>query len=72
MGEMASAQHNPGGWRKSSYSMSNGQCVEAACLRPGRVALRDSVAPAGTVLHFEAEAWSSFLDEIRTSKSSVV
>ena len=40
---------NPGrgGWQKSSYSMSNGQCVETARLVGGRVGVRDSMAAEG-------------------------
>jgi len=62
---------NPrGGWRKSSYSMSNGQCVETARLTDGRIGVRDSKAAAGAVLRFEPEAWGAFLAELRTSPSS--
>ena len=61
---------NPGeGWRKSSYSMSNGQCVEAARLPGGCIGVRDSKAAEGLVLRFEPEAWTAFLVELRTSPS---
>jgi hypothetical protein len=47
-------------WRKSSASTGNGECVELAVLRDGRVALRDSKNPDGAVLIFtraEMRAW---------------
>ena len=57
------------GWRKSSYSMSNGHCLETARLAGGRVGIRDSKAVAGPVLGFEPEAWVAFLAGLRTSPS---
>ncbi len=60
---------NPGGgWRKSSYSMSNGHCVETAGLAGGRIGVRDSKAE-GTMLRFEPAAWAAFVAELRTSPS---
>jgi hypothetical protein len=46
-------------WRKSSHSIANGQCVEAAAV-PGTVMVRDTVSPAGGQLRFSAEAWREF------------
>jgi hypothetical protein len=47
-------------WVKSSYSFSNGNCVEVAGL--GRmVGLRDSKDPEGPVLRFSPGEWSAFL-----------
>jgi len=47
-------------WVKSSFSFSNGNCVEVAGL--GRmVGLRDSKDPEGPVLHFTPSEWSAFL-----------
>jgi hypothetical protein len=54
-------------WQKSSYSQSNGHCVEVSCLPDGRVGVRDSKAADGPVLPFEPEAWSAFLQEIQTT-----
>jgi hypothetical protein len=47
-------------WRKSSYSGSEGNCVEVAWLAPA-TAVRDSKNPTGPVLTFPVRAWSSFL-----------
>jgi hypothetical protein len=56
------------GWRKSSYSMSNGQCLEIAQLAGGRIGVRDSKAAAeGLVLRFEPQTWAAFLADLRTS-----
>jgi Domain of unknown function (DUF397) len=55
------------GWRKASYSMSNGHCLEVARLAGGlRIGVRDSkaVSTEGLVLRFEPRVWTSFLAEI--------
>lgn len=54
-----------GGWRKSSFSMSAGQCVEVARLKDGRIGVRDSKAPSGPVLRFDRESWAAFLRDLR-------
>jgi hypothetical protein len=52
-------------WIKSSYSASQGECVEVADLPDGGRAVRDSKDPDGPVLTFTADAWRRFTDEIR-------
>ena len=66
VGDNADECNSGGGWRKSSYSMSNGHCVEAARLAGGRIGVRDSKAEEGSALHFEPGAWAVFLAELRT------
>jgi len=56
------------GWRKSSRSMSNGHCLEAADLAGG-IGIRDSKATNGPVLCFAPDAWAIFVAGLRTSPS---
>jgi hypothetical protein len=51
-------------WRKSSYSIANAQCVEAAAV-PGAVTVRDTVSPALGRLRFSAEVWHEFTARIK-------
>jgi hypothetical protein len=56
-------------WHKSTYSNgSGGNCVEAAPVRGGRHALRDSKNPDGPVLLFTAIQWQAFIQEVKLSK----
>jgi hypothetical protein len=47
------------GWRKSSHSSQDGDCVEAASLG-GITVIRDTKDPGGPVLAVTAGAWRSF------------
>jgi hypothetical protein len=46
-------------WRKSSYSQSDGACVEVA-LTPPMAGIRDSKDPGGGVLVTSLPAWEAF------------
>ncbi|MEU6313793.1 DUF397 domain-containing protein [Streptomyces sp. NPDC047014] len=48
-------------WRKASASIGSGECVEAAGLGGGSVALRNSRFPEGPALVFTRGEWSAFL-----------
>lgn len=52
------------GWRKSSYSGGNGECVEFAVPGAGAVAVRDSKDPEGPHLRFTGDAWAAFVAEV--------
>jgi hypothetical protein len=54
-----------GGWRKSTYSGSNGgQCVETATDN-GVVLVRDTTNRAAGTLTFTATAWQTFVTRLR-------
>lgn len=48
-------------WRRSSHSTAANNCVEAAALPSGPVAVRDSKDVAGPALLFPPGAWTSFV-----------
>lgn len=53
-------------WVKSTHSgPTGGNCVEAALLLGGRVAVRNSWHPAGPALVFPAAAWNAFVAAVR-------
>lgn len=51
-------------WRKSSHSMNDGQCVEAAS-GEGAILVRDSKNPDGPALAFTPDQWQRFLAGLR-------
>jgi len=53
------------GWRTSSRSSGNGQCVEVAFLDGGNVAMRDSKDPEGPALVFTPAEWDAFCGGVR-------
>jgi uncharacterized protein DUF397 len=68
---MTRSEHVDATWAKSSFSFSNGNCVEVAQL-PGRsVGVRDSRNPAGPVLRFTRDGWDTFLAGARRGKLEV-
>lgn len=55
-----SASAEPSGWRKSTHSNDNVDCIEVAPVT-GDVAVRDSKDPKGAVLTFSAGAFGKFV-----------
>jgi predicted secreted Zn-dependent protease len=58
-------------WRKASYSVNNGACVEVASA-PSAVVVRDSVDPAGPVVSYSARTWQRFLATAKADTFNVV
>lgn len=52
-------------WRKSSYSGTDGNCVEVATNLPGIVAIRDSKDTDGAKLVVSTAEWQAFVTGIR-------
>lgn len=52
-------------WHKSTYSSQNGACVEVARNLPRLVAVRDSKHPDAPALLVTAQAWQTFIDDVR-------
>jgi uncharacterized protein DUF397 len=55
-------------WMKSSLSLANGNCVEAADLPGGGVGVRNSRDPGGPVLAFTPDEWHAFLAGARNGE----
>lgn len=51
-------------WRKSSYSGSNGNCIEAASVG-SRIVIRDSKAPEDRRLAFPSTTWRAFATDLK-------
>jgi hypothetical protein len=52
------------GWRKSTYSGGNGDCVEVGSLGQA-VAVRDSKHPSGPSMLVSLGTWRSFIQEVK-------
>ena len=55
-------------WVKSSFSFSNGNCIEVASLNGGAVGVRDSKNAEGLVLRFTQPEWHAFLGGVRSGE----
>ena len=51
-------------WRKSTYSFSNGNCVEVGSGQ-GMVAVRDSADPDGPTVEVSPRAWIEFTKYVK-------
>jgi hypothetical protein len=54
-------------WRKATFSVGNGACVEVAPAG-GQIAVRDSQNPDGVWLHYPVPSWQSFVKIIKDEK----
>ncbi len=52
-------------WRKSSYSVGNGACVEVARQQAGEVAVRDSNDAGGAILLYAPTSWGHFIEVVK-------
>ncbi|GHB77914.1 DUF397 domain-containing protein [Streptomyces cirratus] len=52
-------------WRRSSRSTGMNNCVEAAALSGGLLAVRDSKRTEGPAVLFTGPAWAGFLASVR-------
>ena len=58
-------------WRTSSFSGSNGQCVQVAFLQGGHVAVRDSKNPHGPALIFTPGEWKAFVGGVKDGEFDI-
>ncbi|MFI6816148.1 DUF397 domain-containing protein [Nonomuraea sp. NPDC050328] len=49
-------------WRKATRSGDNGDCIEVALLKDGRVGLRDSERPDLPPYVVSSSVWAAFID----------
>lgn len=55
-------------WIKSSFSLSNGNCVEVASLPDSGIGGRDSRGSEGLVLRFTQDEWSAFVGGVKNGE----
>jgi hypothetical protein len=65
---MKAGELGPVEWRKSSFSNPSGNCVEAAPLPDGSVAVRNSRQPDGPALVYTRAEIAAFLDGVRNGE----
>jgi hypothetical protein len=52
-------------WRKSTWSMGNGNCAEFAQTASGGAAVRDSMNRSGRPLLIAASGWQAFIQKVK-------
>lgn len=62
---MPAAQVAGGPWRKSSYSNSQGNCVEVSALSDGSVAMRNSRDPQGPALLYTRAEITALIEGVK-------
>ena len=67
MPSLGSGQHNTA-WRKSRYSMNNGNCVEVSSTAEV-IMVRDSTSRDALILRYSVQAWKAFVDEVKAGAS---
>lgn len=55
-------------WRKSTFSADLGDCVEAALLPDGRIAVRNSKSPDAGVVFFTRDEMSAWLKGVKAGE----
>ena len=55
----------PSAFRKSSYSVSQGACVEVGFQLPGSVVIRDSKDVDGARIPVPANGWRPFVSQVK-------
>lgn len=55
-------------WRKSSFSGTEGNCVETSTLPDGGRAVRDSKDPNGPRLSFTKSEWDAFIKGVKAGE----
>jgi hypothetical protein len=58
-------------WRKASYSMANGNCVEAMSTS-AHIAVRDSSNPGAIIIRYPSRAWQVFIEDLKARSFDVL
>ena len=70
-GHLMGPDVNRDDWRKASYSMANGNCVEAISTST-HIAVRDSIKPGTTIISYPSRAWQIFIAAVKAGNFDLV